>query len=767
MSTAPTALMIAADVDHRSAPLLRTEFTLDEGHGPVIAAEVLATALGVCEVTLNGNPVSNELLTPGWSSYEWRLRYAVWDITDHIQNDNVIGVLVGNGWHTGHLGFGGKKALYGPDRAALAEVRVRFADGHTQIVGTDATWKSGPSAVVEDDLYQGQTIDAGRADASWTRPGDELDGWSGVRVLDFDPARLTPYVGPPVVRQEEIRPHRIWTSPAGRTLVDFGQNLVGWIRLTVRGERGQSIVLRHAEVLENEELGTRPLRTARATDEYILSGGDDRFEPTLTFHGFQYAEIDGWTGTHDELSDAIVAVVIGSDMRRTGTFECSNALLNQLHSNIVWGMRGNFVDVPTDCPQRDERLGWTGDLAAFIDTATYLYDVDTFLRDWLLDLAVEQENAGGLIPVVVPDNLKYEEVDGLADAIAAGAGVPLIALWNDAACWVPWALWEAYGDRAVLEQQYDSMASHARRIAEALGPDGVIEGGIQLGDWLDPTAPPDAPYLGASDPYVVATACIYRSAVIAGDTAALLGRAADAREFTDLAERIRIAFSAQFVAGGRIRSDGAAVYALAIVFGLLDDAETQQAGDRLAELVADSGFHITTGFAGTPFISEALTRTGHLDTAYRLLMQTECPSWLYPVTMGATTVWERWDSMLPDGTINPGEMTSFNHYAFGAVGNWMHRTIGGISPLEPGYARVLIAPRPGGDLTWATASLETPQGVIAAHWEIVDGEFSLDVSVPDSATAVIRLPGGDDIAVSGGDHHFTTPAVRVLQEVAR
>lgn len=765
MSSAPNALMITADADQSTAPLLRKRFTLDTQHGPVKSAVVLATALGVCEVTLNGEAVSGDLLTPGWSSYEWRLRYAEWEVTGMLRDDNVIGVLIGNGWHTGYLGFGGKKSLYGPDRAALVELRITFADGHTQTVATDESWQSGPSAVLEDDLYQGQSIDARLLDASWTQPDVELRGWSGVRVLDFDSKRLTPYVGPPVVRHEEISPQRIWKSPGGHTLVDFGQNLVGWLRLTIRGERGQSILLRHAEVLENEELGIRPLRTARATDEFILSGEDDIFEPTLTFHGFRYAQVDGWSGTLDDLSEAIVAVVIGSDLRRTGTFECSNPLLNQLHSNIVWGMRGNFVDVPTDCPQRDERLGWTGDLAAFIDTATYLYDVQSFLRDWLLDLAIEQKNADGAIPVVVPDNIKYEDVDGLTEALAAGTGVPLIALWNDAACWVPWALWEAYGDRGVLEQQYESMAAFARRIGQALGENDVIDGGIQLGDWLDPTAPSDAPHLGTSDPYVVATACIYRSAVIAADTAALLGRDDDAQSFFAVADRIRTAFNEQFVDEGRIRSDGAAVYALAIAFGLLDDAATQKAGDRLAELVAASGFHITTGFAGTPFILDALARVGHLDTAYRLLLQTECPSWLYPVTMGATTVWERWDSMLPDGTINPGEMTSFNHYAFGAVGNWMHRTIGGISPLAPGYKQVLIAPQPGGDLSWAKASLDTPQGRITSEWQVADNQFTLNITVPDNVYALVRMPRAADVTVTGGSHRFTVATTKDLQEV--
>lgn len=752
-----TARMITTDTDRGCAPQLRREFTLDTGHGPVEAATLSATALGVCEVTLNGTPASADLLTPGWSSYEWRVRYTQWDVRTLLGERNVLGILIGNGWYAGYLGFAGGKGLYGSEPAAWAELRIVFADGHEQVLATDTTWQSGPSPILADDLYQGETIDARRRDVAWTQPGAVLNGWSGVREVEFDHARLTPYIAPPVRRQEEIPPVKVWSSPTDATLIDFGQNVVGWVRLNGRGPAGQAITLRHAEVLEHDELGTRPLRLAKATDRYILSGGDDVFEPTLTFHGFRYVEVTGWAGTDIELADAIRAVVIGSDLRRIGTFECSDPLLNQLHSNVVWGMRGNFVDVPTDCPQRDERLGWTGDLAAFIDTAAYLYDVNAFLRDWLLDLAAEQAHADGSIPVVVPDNIKYEQVTGLIPG--ADADIQLIALWNDAACWVPWGLWEAYGDRGVLTQQYDSMAAYTRRIATALSERDLLEGGIQLGDWLDPTAPPDEPFKGQSDPFVIATACVYRSVDIAAQTANLLGQDADAGEFQALATRIRSAFNTHYVDGGRVHSDAAAVYSLAICFGLLNEADTQAAGQRLAELVADSGHTITTGFAGTPFINFALSQTGHLETAYRLLSQTHCPSWLYPVTMGATTMWERWDSMLPDGSINPGEMTSFNHYAFGAIANWMHQVIAGLAPLAPGYSRILIAPQPGGELTWAAASLDTPHGQASVRWEIDGDALRVEATIPTGSTAVIRLPGGHENTVPAGDHTFRVPYV--------
>ena len=500
--------------------------------------------------------------------------------------------------------------------------------------------------------------------------------------MEFDTSVLVPAIGPPVVRHETRRPERVWHSPSGRTLVDFGQNLVGWVRFTTQGPSGAEIRIRHAEVLEDGELGVRPLRDAQATDRFILSGGVDSFEPTFTFHGFRYVEV---TGPLDP--EALEAVVVHSDLRRTGTFECSDPLLTQLHRNVVWGLRGNFLDVPTDCPQRNERLGWTGDLAVFAPSAAYLYDVSSFLEDWLVDLDLEQQHADGMVPFVVPDVLKL---------MPHPVGLPPVdtaAVWSDAAVWVPWALYQAYGDPAVLERQYDSMCAHVRRVASKVSPSGVWDQGFQFGDWLDPDAPPDEPWRAKADPGVVATACLYRSTRMLAEVSSVLGH--DASEFAALADRTREAFVAAYVSeDGTVQSDCTTAYTLAIVFDLLSPELEALAGDRLAELVVKSGHRISTGFAGTPYICEALARTGHLDDAYGLLLQRECPSWLYPVTMGATTVWERWDSMLPDGSINPGEMTSFNHYALGAVADWIHRTVAGIAPLEPGYGRCCSHPGP-------------------------------------------------------------------------
>lgn len=735
------ACMIAADPRFDGAPLLRREFSLESGHGAVKEATLHLTAQGVVEAWLNGRRVSEDLLTPGWSSFEWRLRYATHDVTHLLEERSVLGLALGKGWFGGRLGWAPGESWYGGELAAFAQLEVTFEDGSRQLVSTDEDWTSGPSDVLENDLYDGQTVDARLRDESWKLPEFSSASWAGVRVLDLDTAKLEPYIGPPVRRWATLPVHEIATSPSGKTLVDFGQNLVGWIKVRVRGPEGAEVTIRHAEVLEHGELATEPLRTARATDRYILSGGDDEFEPTFTFHGFRYAEITGWPG---ELhAEDLTAVAIGSELERIGQFRTSDPTLDRFHQNVVWGMRGNFVDVPTDCPQRDERLGWTGDIAAFAPTAAFLFDVKDFLGDWLVDLAVEQEHHDGVVGWTVPDLYKY-----LPDNDWSGP-VDSTAIWGDAAVWVPWTLYRAYGDVGVLRRQFGSMCAHVRRVRSLLSPAGVWDGSFQFGDWLDPDSPPDEPLRAKADPGVVATACAYRSARIVAQTAALLELDEEAAEFDQIAADLHVAFNREYVRDGVVKSDCATVYSLAIVFGLLDLEDTQIAGRRLAQLAAEAGYRISTGFAGTPFISDALTLTGHVDAAYRLLMERTCPSWLYAVERGATTVWERWDSLLPDGTINSNGMTSFNHYALGAVADWMHRVIGGIAPLEPGYAEVLVAPRPGGGLTSAHTSLRTPHGLVDVTWRHDGERLAVEAELPDGVKGTLRLPGNADQVFTG------------------
>jgi len=738
------ASMIAADSGHDGAPLLRKQFHLDAGHGALRQATLRQTFLGIGETTINGAPASPEVLAPGWSSYEWRLRYTTLDVTDLISQTNVIVLALGNGWYRGHLCAFGTKAVYGAELAAWAQLDLVFQDGHTQQVVTDLSWRSGPSAITANDLYHGQTIDARLHDRRCYQTDFDDKQWEGVHRVDFDPGRLTPTTAQqPVIRQQELPPGRIFHSPSGKTLIDFGQNMVGWVRLAVQGDAGSVITLRHAEVLENGELGVRPLRTARATDRFILSGGQDTFEPTFTFHGFRYVEVDGWPG--DITPEALRAVVIGSDLQRTGLFECSDPMLNQLHANIVWGMRGNFVSLPTDCPARDERLGWTGDLAVFTPAACFLFDVNDFLREWLHDLVAEQDHHGGIVPLVVPDALKYEDRKNVPP-------LETVPMFCDAAVWVPWAHWQAYGNRAVLEDQFGSMTTHTRLVRAALSPTGLWDTGFQLGDWLDPQAPPDEPLLSKADKGVVSTACAYRSATHTAQAAAILGLTSEQEEFTAMAAELRRAYNTHYVNDGHITSDCATVYAQAIELDLLDDDDRAKAGHRLSELVRENDYRISTGFIGTPLITDALTNTGHLDDAYRLLLQRECPSWLYPVTMGATTIWERWDAMLPDGSINPGEMTSFNHYALGAVADWMHRTIGGLAPAAPGYQRILVRPRPGGGLTHATTTLQTPHGLAAVEWRRHGETLTVTATIPEGCTAQVDLPHSTPQEVGPGTH---------------
>jgi alpha-L-rhamnosidase len=740
-----TAQMITAGHDRQAAVVLGRVVRLDQSAATIASAVLSATAHGIYEATINGHPVTDSVLNPGWTAYEWRLRVQQFDVTTLLTSDNDSGqvrveAVLGNGWYRGELGFEGANANYGTEIGFLAELVIRYTDGTTQTVVTDPSWTARVSAIPANSLYVGQTIDARLRDAD--TPALTL------RTVDFDRTTLTEHVGPPTTRQETIKPIRIWTSPAGKTLLDFGQNLVGWIRLRATGEAGQQVILRHAEVLEHDELGTRPLRAATSTDTFILSGGHDVFEPTLTFHGFRYAEITGFPGgiTANDLE----AVVVHSAIARTGWFECSDPRVNQLVSNSVWGQKGNFLDVPTDCPQRDERLGWTGDIAAYAATAAYQFDVADFLHKWLLDVAAETEhNPDHYVPYVVPDPLKYAQFSGGFENPFQGP----CAIWGDAAVWVPQALWWAYGDRDRLAAHYPGMVLHLESVQPRLSDIGLWDADRQLGDWLDPDASPHEPANAKADKGVVATASYYRSVAFAAEAARELGRDADVERWTALASKIKNGFHTHYVHDdGIILSDCATVYALAICFGLLDHDQQTRAGNRLSQIVAERNYTISTGFAGTPFVTWALSQTGHVDDAYRLLLQDACPSWLYTVSMGATTIWERWDSMLPDGTINPGDMTSFNHYALGAVADWLYKIVVGIQPAEPGYRAIKLTPTPGIGMDWARGALDTRHGRVECGWHRTDTGYSIDVVIPDGVTAELTLPDTTTRALDSGSH---------------
>ena len=742
MTTTPHFVSTPGPVDITApAPYFRREFIVEEG---LVRATLSVTALGVVTSYLNATQVGqDEVLVPGWTSYQHRLNVSTYDVSDLLnEGANAFGAIVGEGWAVGRLGWEGARQVYAERPALYATLELHYSDRVETIVSDDS-FRVGSGAVITHSLYDGEHFDARLEPSAWTTPGFDDTAWSSAQPYEWDLATLVDPVGPPIRRIEELSPVSITTSASGAHIIDFGQNIAGWLRITVDGDPGTTVEIRHAELLNPAgELDVESNRTAAATDRYTLRGdGSETWEPSFTFHGFRYAEITGWPGELDP--DAIRAIVVHSDMTRTGWFETSNAFVTKLHENVVWSMRGNFVGLPTDCPQRDERLGWTGDINAFGPTAAYLYDVRGVLGSWLKDLAAEQF-ATGEVPWVVPG------------ALPQWAGA--VALWSDVAVSLPWTLYQEYGDTGILSDAYESMSTYVRQVAGLLDERDLWSSGFQFGDWLDPDAPANNPMAAKTSRYFVATAFFCRVTREMARTSELLGHADDAAEFAALDERVRAAFRREYVAeSGRLVGESVTGYALAIAFDLLDERQRLRAGERLAELVAERGYRISTGFAGTPLVTDALSETGQLDAAYKLLLETECPSFLYPVTMGATTVWERWDAVLPDGTFNSTGMTSLNHYALGAVCDWLHRVVGGIQRTEPGYASVRIAPQPGGGLTSARTVHDTVRGQIAVDWSVVDAQARVEVTIPEGIEATVVLPGhpsADPIKVAVGKHQW-------------
>jgi alpha-L-rhamnosidase len=726
----------------RPSPFFRRPFSVDR---EVASARLYVTALGVYEVEINGCRVGDDVLAPGWSSYHHRLRYRTHDVTELVRvGDNAIGAVLADGWARGNLIE--TRAVYTDRLALLAQLEVTLVDGTTVVVATDDSWVTTPDGPIRSaDLYNGERYDARRELVGWSGPGFDDADWAPVTTLDRSLETLCAPPGPPVRRIEEVEPVAITSAPSGETIVDFGQNLVGRVRIRVRGSAGETVTLRHAEVLDGGELATRMLRHAEATDRYTLRGDPvgEEWEPRFTFHGFRYIGVSGWPG--ELRPEQVRAVVVHSDMERTGWFECSDPLLNQLHRNIIWGMRGNFVDLPTDCPQRSERLGWTGDIQVFAPTAALLYDVSGVLASWLADLAVEQTTEG-VVPHVVP-------------SVERGMVTPTCG-WGDAATIVPTVLYEHYTDAALLARQFESMQRWVRCERRQAGDDLVWSGDFQFGDWLDPKAPSNDPSAARTAPDLLATAYFAHSARLLADAARVVGDDEVAERYRSLSEAAAKAFRDEFATPrGRLTSDTQTAYAIALSFGLLEPAQRAGAVRRLVAAVRDDGWTLGTGFLGTPWICHALSEHGREDVAYRLLLQTRCPSWLYAVTQGATTIWERWDAIRPDGSIHEGEMLSFNHYAFGAIGAWLYHRVAGLAPdpAHPGWKRFVVAPLPGGDLRSASARVVTPHGVASTSWSLEDAELELHVTVPPNTRASVSVPGRREPPedVGSGEHIWT------------
>ncbi|CAI6089485.1 unnamed protein product [Clonostachys chloroleuca] len=745
--------------------LFRKEFALSSH---ITRARLYVTTQGVYEAEINGARVGDYFLAPGCTVYSHRLQYQTYDVTDHVQTGaNCLGVRVAEGWCTGRFGFGNRRAIWADRTALLAQLEIDYADGTRQRIVTDESWEvlQGPTRFAE--LYDGEVYDARAEVCGWSSPGlpDTTASWSSVVALPFLPPQvaLVPGYGEHVRHVQRVSPKEKITTPSGKIVLDFGQNLVGVVEIRgIKGQAGDSITVTHAEVLEHGELGLEPLRACKARDVYTLRGAGDgeTYRPRFTFHGFRYVQIDGWPVGSEDVLEALEALVVHTDMEQAGTFSCSNQEVNQLFSNVRWSMRGNFLSIPTDCPQRDERLGWTGDAALFTPTATRMYKCFGLLKNWLQDVRTDQSSRGGVPPLVCPNILQGFKVWG--DVWPA-------AIWHDVIVLTPWALWIESGDAVILEENYDAMLAwlkaiprNSRRVAGGVlwDPDTV-----QLGDWLDPAAPNDEPQKAVTDSILVADAFLIHSLDLVSQTARILGRQEDAKRLELEAQAARTQFSAEYISlNGRLVSDSQTAYALAICFNLLSDAQTRRAGDRLVEIVRLAQFKIATGFAGTPFICEALVQSGHANVAFAMLLNRQCPSWLYPVSMGATTIWERWDSMLPDGTINGSGMTSFNHYALGAIAHLLVGRVAGLSPAEPGWRSSIARPVVGGGFRWAKTEQSTPYGTASCSWELLDNTaegkqtLKVDVQVPPTTRMEVVLPGAEQekpIVVCGGTSSFS------------
>ncbi len=698
---------------------------------PIEKAELFITSRGIYEAEINGEKVGNQLFTPGFTSYRKRIQYQQYDITKQLTaGKNVLVVGVSEGWYKGPL-LGGQH-FFGNKVALLSQIEITYKDGSRAIVPTDASWKASvDGAVVLSGIYKGEVYDARKKKNVGSIHFTEDTSWSNAVLSDNQSHKeLVASIATPVARHETIKPQNIFVTPAGETVIDFGQNLIGRIRFQVEGQSGDSLLFSHAEVLDRDgNFYTRNLRTAKQQLIYYLRGGEtESYEPIFTFQGFRYLRIEG----NKELitKDNIDAVVIHSDMSQTGQFSTSNDLLNQLQHNILWGQKGNFLDIPTDCPQRDERLGWTGDAEVFFKTSTFNMDVSSFFVKWLADVRADQLDNGG-VPGVVPN------IWGTGENNIGQAG------WADAITIIPWQWYRIYGDRQMLEDCYPAMLKWAGYIA-GRSTDNLWDRSWHHGDWLHymPNNVWDkAP--AYTDKTLLAQAFYVYTLQNIINTAQVLGKDDDVRKYGQLLQKVKDRFVQEFVTpAGAIMSNTQTAYVLALQFDILPQEMRAEAARRLVKLIEAYDYHISTGFLGTPHICHVLSRFGYEDVAYRLLMQETFPSWLYPVKKGATTIWERWDGIKPDGSFQDEAMNSFNHYAYGAIGEWMYKNIGGLDQQEGsvGYKNIIISPKPGGGITKATIGYESVYGKVACVWEIKDGRMTMSVQIPPNADAQIIFP---------------------------
>jgi alpha-L-rhamnosidase len=719
-----------------SSPLLRKEFNIN---GEFVSARVYVTSVGLYELWLNGQRVGEDLLTPGWTNYNKRLQYQTYDVTAMLKKGaNAIGAMLGNGWYKGYLAgwVEDSKERYGKKTALLLQLHITYTDRSEQVILSDKSWKTIAGPILMSELYHGESYDARLESPGWNNPGFNDTVWAPVYQLEVNKEILVAQEGVPVRKIEFISPQKMLKTSCGETVIDMGQNMVGWVCFTVRGSKGSRVVLKHAEVLDKDgNFYTENLRFAKQTIEYILKGeGEECFEPHFTYQGFRYVKLEGYPG-EPRLED-FTGIVIHSVMKETGNFECSNDLVNQLQHNILWSQKGNFVDIPTDCPQRDERLGWTGDAQVFARTACLNMDTALFFKKWLRDLKSEQLENGG-VPFVVPSvSLVIPKFMEDKDMCYSSCG------WGDAAVICPWTVYLCYGDLRILEDQYDSMKAWVEYIY-CQAENGLFwNTGFHFGDWLALDAK-EGSLFGATPNDLVATAFYAYSTSILAKTAELLQKNEDAKRYKELHENIVKAFQREFFTpSGRLAAPTQTAHILALMFNLVKEKDRKRTIDTLVKYLEENNWHLNTGFLGTPYLCHVLSSNGRTDVAYKLLLQTDYPSWLYQVSKGATTIWEHWDGIKEDGSFWDAGMNSFNHYAYGSIGDWLYRVVAGIDTDETkaGYKHIILKPQPCQKLKWATAEFESMYGLIKIKWYHENGIMRIDINVPHNTTASAMLP---------------------------
>ena len=719
------------------SPYLRKEFRLE---GPVRRARLYATARGVYEPYVNGERVGEDVLAPGWTDYRKRVQYQTYDVTGLLaEGQNALGAILGDGWYAGFFGFDPKHrgAHYGSRAHLLAQLEVEYEDGTTQTVVSDGSWKSSTGPILYSDLLVGESFDARKEMVGWNEPGFDDSGWYPVGVEEVGETLLLAQPDEGVRVTEEVAAKAVTEPERGVYVFDMGQNIVGWVRLKVRGEAGTEVTLRHAEALNPDgTIYTTNLRFARATDRYVLrGGGEEVYEPRFTFHGFRYVEVTGYPG--EPPLEAITGRVVHSATPSAGSFECSSPIVNKLQSNIVWGQRDNFLSIPTDCPQRDERLGWLGDAQIFVRTASFNMDVAAFFEKWMVDVE-DAQSPEGAFPDVAP-------LFGDRSEAFLSRGAPA---WGDAGVIVPWTIYKTYDDTRIVERHYEAMGRWMEYLRDA-NPDLLRRNkmGNNYGDWLSPKSAPTPKDL-------LATAYWAYDARLMAEMARAVGRPEDAKRYEDLFEGIKGAFNEAYVAlDGRIKGDTQTGYVVALHMDLLPEELRPAAADHLVTAIEREDWHLSTGFVGVGYLCPVLTETGHSDVAYRLLNNETYPSWGYTIRNGATTIWERWDGWTEENGFQSPNMNSFNHYSLGSVGEWLYRYVAGLDmdPQTAGYGRIVIRPRPGGGLTHAKAEYDSVRGKIVSAWSIEGDRFNLGVVIPSNTTATVYVPveGGDELSEGG------------------